>query len=261
MLEKSGKTGRAPFIQTIPTTFEKQSFHTLGENLTPTYETFNGQEYYPPDFGIVSGISGKRDQKWTLSSDESLNDRVTGYVQDVTTSDTKISYFTYPLWPGNSGTYSSDVLQNSLAPKLLNASTTYDNLDQVHKILGEISEAAMNLTFGKRNGPWHELSTPNSIYNWELGVHVIMLIMERLQTTQQFDLALNVARYIFDPTINGTSMDRCWRFLPFKEPAIQKIKTAEDILKGLHPSSGEESKMRVSILEWQKNPYTAHSIA
>ena len=61
VLEKSGKTGRAPFIQTIPTTFGKQSFHTLGENLTPTYETFNGQEYYPPDFGIVSGISGKSD--------------------------------------------------------------------------------------------------------------------------------------------------------------------------------------------------------
>ena len=255
---------RRAFAVTIPTSFGKQSFRTSANDnnsLTPNHVTIVNYSYNKPEFGFVSGISGLKDQKWTLSFDESRNDRVTGYVLDISTGDTRTSYFTYPLWPSNSGVYSSDVLQNNLTPRLLDSSTTYDNLDQIYKILGEIPTAATNLTFGKRNGPWHELSTPNALYNWELGVHVIMLIMERLQTTQQFGLALNVARYIFDPTIDGTSMDRCWKFLPFKEIAKERIETAEDILKRLTPTSGGESNMQVSILEWRKNPFTAHSIA
>ena len=254
---------RRPFLSTVPTFFGKQKSRILANesNIAPKYTTFVHDTYNKPVFGMVSGILGTKEQKWTLSFDESRNDKVTGYVQDITTADTRTSYFTYPLWPSNNGTYSADILQNSLTPRLLNSSTTYDNLDPVYKILGEIPAAATDLTFGKRNGPWHELSTPNALYNWELGVHVIMLVVERLQTTQQFDLALNVARYIFDPTIDGTSMDRCWRFLPFKDIAKEKIESAEDILKRLVPASGGESNMQVSILEWRKNPFAAHSIA
>lgn len=254
---------RRAFAVTIPTSFGKQSFRPPANDstLTPNHVTLVNYSYNKPEFGFISGISGVKEQKWTLCFDESRNDRVTGYVVDVTTADTRTSYFTYPLLRSNNGIYSSDVLQNSLMPRLLDSSTTYDNLDQAYKILGEIPAAVTSLTFGKRNGPWHELSTPNALYNWELGVHVIMLIMERLQTTQQFDLALNVARYIFDPTIDGTSIDRCWKFLPFKEIAKEKIDTAEDILKRLTPASGGESNMQVSILEWRKNPFTAHSIA
>lgn len=254
---------RWAFALTIPTSFGKQSYSPPGNDstLTPNHVTLVNYTYNKPEFGFVSGISGVKNQKWTLCFDESRNDRVTGYVLDVTTVDSKTSYFTYPLWPSNNRIYSSDVLQNNLTPRLLESSTTYDNLDQVYKILGEIPSAATNLTFGKRNGPWHELSTPNALYNWELGVHVIMLIVDRLQATQQFDLALNVARFIFDPTIDGTSMDRCWRFLPFKDIAKEKIETAEDILKRLTPASGGESRMQVSILEWRKNPFAAHSIA
>lgn len=259
----SNYSQRIPFCATIPTTFGKQFFHASGSdaNFTPGNQTVIRGTYNTPVFGFVSSISGARDQNWTLCFDESRNDRVTGYVQDVTTVDTITSYFTYPLWPSNNGTYSSDVLQNSLTPRLLDSSTTYENLDQVYKILAGIPAAAANLTFGKRNGPWHELSTPNALYNWELGVHVIMLNMERLQTTQQFDLALNVARYIFDPTIDGTGMDRCWRLLPFKDVAKEKVENAEDVLKKLAPSSGGESSMEVGILEWRKNPFTAHAIA
>lgn len=128
----SNYSQRIPFCSTIPTTFGKQFFRASGSdaNFTPGNQTVIRGTYNTPVFGFVSSISGARDQNWTLCFDESRNDRVTGYVQDVTTVDTITSYFTYPLWPSNNGTYSNDVLQNSLTPRLLDSSTTYENLDQ-----------------------------------------------------------------------------------------------------------------------------------
>lgn len=268
---------RPALTTTLPTYFGKHFFRTEWEAQIPGYTTAIRGRNDLPVLGIVRGIPGNKDIKWTLCMDETRNDRITGYVQDLTTDDTTTSYFTYPIWDRSAAMYrreviddywlksreiySTDVLQNSLTPKLLEASTSYNNLDQIYKTLSEVPATATSAIFGKRNGPWHELSTPNALYGWELGVHVIMLVMERLQATQQFELALNVARYLFDPTIDGTNMDRCWRFSPFKDVATNRVDTAEDILKNLTPSSGAESAMQVGILEWRKNPFTAHAIA
>ncbi|KAL4794801.1 hypothetical protein BDV19DRAFT_389937 [Aspergillus venezuelensis] len=69
---------------------------------------------------------------------------------------------------------------------------------------------------------YNELFAPFSIYNWELGVHIPFLVMERLMATQQFELALKVARLVFDPASNGTGVDRCWSFSPFREDSVRK---------------------------------------
>lgn len=140
---------RRPLCQTLPTSFGKQSFRNSG-NDTPKFVTFNNENYYRPVFGRVSGISGARDQKWALGFDETRNDRVTGYV---TTVNTRTSYFTYPPWPDEFGTYTSDVFQNSLTPRLLDSSTTYENLDQVYKFWARSQQRQQTLSSASEMDP------------------------------------------------------------------------------------------------------------
>jgi hypothetical protein len=66
-------------------------------------------------------------------------------------------------------------------------------------------------------GSFHELSMPNAIYNWEIGFHVPMAIVDRLLKSQQFEAALKVCHYIFNPLAPGSASDRCWIFPPFQE--------------------------------------------
>ncbi|KAL8383083.1 hypothetical protein RB595_006710 [Gaeumannomyces hyphopodioides] len=48
----------------------------------------------------------------------------------------------------------------------------------------------------------HELAQPMSIYDWEIGLHSVLLAVERLYATQQYDEALEAARLVFDPTVD-----------------------------------------------------------
>ncbi|KHN97136.1 uncharacterized protein MAM_05245 [Metarhizium album ARSEF 1941] len=141
--------------------------------------------------------------------------------------------------------------------------TTYDGVDQVYAFLASVPKEEWFLAFGKRNRLVNELSTPYAIYNWELGAHAVMLLMERLQATQQYDLALKVAHFVFDPTIDGTSLARCWLFPPFIELAdpATPIKSIQDILQALEPSTGAEDEMNTNILQWRMNPFNPHSVA
>ncbi|KAL8951233.1 MAG: hypothetical protein Q9222_002778 [Ikaeria aurantiellina] len=253
-----------PFSPTMRTVFGKQTQQIQSGYFpyTPNYPTsFCGQNVVPT-YGLAdyAFASTTYNILYLLSFEEMRSDKPTALVQDIATADEITAHFTYPR-VNDGANYDSDQLVNKMMPRLLDASTTSESLDRVFQILGEVPTTARSAVFGKRNGPWHELSNPNAVYNWELGVHAIMLLMERLQATQQFDLALEIAHYVFDPTVNGTSMDRCWRFLPFKDIAQAPIATTESILASLTPSSGAENEMQVGVLEWRKNPFTAHAIA
>ncbi|KAK1569556.1 uncharacterized protein LY79DRAFT_663622 [Colletotrichum navitas] len=48
----------------------------------------------------------------------------------------------------------------------------------------------------------HELGQPSALYNRELGLHTVMLTMDRRFATQQYDEVLQVARLVFDPTMD-----------------------------------------------------------
>ncbi|KAI1298819.1 hypothetical protein F5Y03DRAFT_367134 [Xylaria venustula] len=76
--------------------------------------------------------------------------------------------------------------------------------------------------FGRRNSVLpHELSTPFAIYNWELGVHIPSLFIERFLAAQQYEIALSVARLIFDPTIIGGKVEEAWSFPPFRDEQVR----------------------------------------
>jgi hypothetical protein len=255
---------KKPWRSTIPTMFAKMPWHIENERGQPTPKikigrgSGDGQE---PLLGTVTELVDnipKKDVRWTMSFNDSQDTNATGLIQDITTTESTISYITYPpIYK----TFVSDVFQHTLDRDLVSISTSYDGLDQLYAFLGSVPADDTYLTFGKRGTTFHELSTPYALYNWELGAHAVMLLMERLQVTGQYDLAISVAHFVFDPTIDGTSLDRCWLFLPFKELANGKISSVEDILKLLEPSSGSEEGMRASILEWRKNPFNAHIVA
>src|SRR5262249_9000689 len=74
---------------------------------------------------------------------------------------------------------------------------------------------------------YHELKRPYSLYNWEAGFHAPMLLVDRLLKSQQFDQALKMCHYVFNPLEKGAGATRFWQFPPFKEV------DAEDVLETL----------------------------
>lgn len=66
-----------------------------------------------------------------------------------------------------------------------------------------------------------------SLYNWELGMHACMSLMDSLLKAQQFEQARDVCHYIFDPFASGDKNDpsRFWRFPPFKVASVATIES------------------------------------
>jgi hypothetical protein len=107
--------------------------------------------------------------------------------------------------------------------------------------------------FGRRNSALpHELSTPFAIYNWELGVHIPSLIIERLLAAQQYELALSVARLVFDPTIVGGKVEEAWSFPPFRD---------EQVRTGRGPTFDLDWKKRMTQDEWLESKGNVHAAA
>lgn len=118
------------------------------------------------------------------------------------------------------------------------------------------------IIFGGRNGSVpHELSTPYAVYNWELGVHCWMLIVERFQASRQYDLALKFLRFLYNPTIKGSEKGDCWSFQVFKDIANGKAETDETILSNLSSHEDGNSSVGVGISEKRRNPVSAHGAA
>lgn len=67
---------------------------------------------------------------------------------------------------------------------------------------------------------YHELRTPTALYNWELCVHIPMLLANAALAMEQFDQALDAIKLVFDPTAHRAHGETAvWKFLPFKETA------------------------------------------
>ncbi|KAK1958584.1 hypothetical protein LY78DRAFT_726532 [Colletotrichum sublineola] len=141
-------------------------------------------------------------------------------------------------------TFSHDLMRSVASrvdplSKVFNILTT-QNVANLPSTFGEYKSAADHATDEetekKSIGPvYHELAQPTALYNWEIGLHSVLLAMDRLSATQQFDEALQVARLVFDPTIdvqlqryvagatgsrkNIENKESCWRFPPFQDVA------------------------------------------
>ncbi|KAI5840127.1 hypothetical protein DFP73DRAFT_612976 [Morchella snyderi] len=91
---------------------------------------------------------------------------------------------------------------------------------------------------------YHELKSPYALYNWEFGLHIPMLLMEKLRSCHQYEQALKIAHNVFDPMshhLEEHGNDYCtkndgghseidypkrscvWKWTPFKELSAQNV--------------------------------------
>ncbi|KAK5654044.1 hypothetical protein OQA88_7722 [Cercophora sp. LCS_1] len=96
---------------------------------------------------------------------------------------------------------------------------------------------------------YHELRTPNALYNWELCVHLPMLLATAFLAARQHDEALDAVRLVFDPTADtSTDAFQVWRFLPFRETA------RAGTLEAAAPSQFDMAELR-------HNPFNPFAVA
>jgi Tc toxin complex TcA C-terminal TcB-binding domain/Neuraminidase-like domain len=101
---------------------------------------------------------------------------------------------------------------------------------------------------------YHELKRPYSLYNWEATFHAPMLLVDRLLKSQQFDQALKMCHYVFNPLAQGIDEKRFWQFPPFKEV------NAENVLENLFMKL-KRGQPDQDINEWRDKPFQPHVVA
>ena len=104
-----------------------------------------------------------------------------------------------------------------------------------------------------------ELERPYALYNWELGFHAPMAIVDRLLQKQQFDAALKMIQYVFDPLASGSEplLQRVWKWLPFRE--TDPFKAVENIFDNLRPNTADSPSGQIN--QWRDTPFNPHLVA
>ena len=150
------------------------------------------------------------------------------------------------------GSYCPPNFYHSFVHELLGTLNT-GNLDALYDYLKSVPDTKD--TFGAdTEAIYHELKQSYSLYNWEAAFHAPMLCVDRLLKSQQFDQALKMCHYVFNPMAKGTDEKRFWQFLPFKE--IDSENVLEKLFMGL-----QAGKTNPAINEWRDKPFQPHVIA
>jgi hypothetical protein len=151
--------------------------------------------------------------------------------------------------------------------QLLARSTTAPTVDGVYEFYRNIDDLdGLAAAFGNPETPatpyaaYHELKTPYALYNWEVGLHAPMLLVNKLLSIQKFDEALAVAKWVFDPLAERSSPPvpgDLWNFPPFKNVLAEN--ELEKTLAMLQPNGVVEQGNVVG--EWRDNPFEPHVVA
>jgi hypothetical protein len=272
-------TPTAKEIITLPTYFTSLSLNvddTTEDKLQETLETYEEQYCLKtrPFLGLVPGIMAK-DQwlTWNMSYNETQYAGATGLVVERKTDTHVESFFCVPKRGKNGQTVDETSTSDNYlrvmyttSQALMENSTNTTELGPIFAVLRDTLYTRSSDTFGiLGTGSARELASPFSIYNWELGFHLILLLMERLLATQQFELGLEVASMVFDPrAAQGTTpnkndqspLDQCWRFAPFQRSKLRLGGSVRAAINALLPGPKNSN----IIENWLSNPFNAHSI-
>lgn len=214
------------------------------------------------NFRIMRPIQTPRESK-NLIHDE---DVVVSYPKDDTVRTSTIKYDKRP---------EEERFYHPFVHTLLERLGATDNLDSVFKYLSlpQASESAWQKTqhlsdkfipdaYGAsqvESKVYNELTRPYALYNWEAGFHAPIAIADRLLQNQQFDLALKMMHYVFDPSSDdsGPVATRVWKWLPFRE--ANPMLNIQKILSSLRPNTADSA--RGQITQWRDNPFEPHVVA
>ncbi|KAF3917641.1 hypothetical protein AA313_de0206829 [Arthrobotrys entomopaga] len=153
---------------------------------------------------------------------------------------------------------------NELSPPLLHSSHTSNLEDIFHTFLERWSHVSSEC-FGNEKGTllWHEMRSPYSIYNWELGIHAPMFLMDRLLKSQQFDLALKLGKCIFNPHAEGGTgaqgLASCWNWPVFFQLSAEEAMSSA--LGKYNPTERDIAVLDQAVEEWRSSPFQPYVIA
>ncbi|RBQ82144.1 hypothetical protein VDGD_05959 [Verticillium dahliae] len=150
----------------------------------------------------------------------------------------------------------SAVFSHQFVHKLLGAMAVSDKLSTVFDLYARLEDSHLGDAFGdNRESRYHELKKPYAIYNWELGLHAPLAVMDKLVQQRQFDQALDLCHAaIFNPMVNTNDVSKCWQFRPFQEIVAKDY--LENFMQSLVPN--EEN---TQVTEWRDNPFAPHVVA
>ena len=103
-------------------------------------------------------------------------------------------------------------------------------------------------------------SGPYAVYNWELFLHIPLLIAKRLADNQRFADALAWFHYIFNPTTvsGGDAPQRYWNprvFRDLKDYTAQQIETLLQLVNKHDP------QLEQQVANWRSKPFDPNLIA
>lgn len=226
-------------------------------------------------------MTGTYALSWLLTNNVSQYPGVLGLVVERTTPTQASLFFGSPRMTlegktdtSNKTTVSTSTMTHDSALYLVEEIADTEGFRAIFDALEHLPKDMENRSFGLQNSNYRELAMPASIYNWEMGFHVVSLLMERLLATQQFDLAIEVSRLVFDPSRDdvetdnaaaiaaGTpkplsNLDRSWRFIPFKAADLRLGGSVRQIIQNLKPLPAES----LEVQDWKANPFSPHAVA
>lgn len=103
----------------------------------------------------------------------------------------------------------------------------------------------------------NELESPTGIYDWELGLHAPSFLMDKLTSSHQYEKALEIARFVFNPMASGadnTSPDGVWKWAPFRKISARG---SFELYLG-HLTANQPSP---KVNEWRNTPFQPHAVA
>lgn len=154
--------------------------------------------------------------------------------------------------------FSNELLSKTAASSTLN--DLYAYISSLPKVFREHAFGLPNTSVGpdsKSYPNYHKLSSPYSLYTWEAGLHAPMLLIDKLASSQQYDQALEITHYIFDPRADGTDIRRVWKWIPFGEVLAQNV--LRTIFDNLEPNTPNTPDGQIN--SWRNNPFQPHVIA
>ncbi|KAH6984365.1 hypothetical protein BKA56DRAFT_614112 [Ilyonectria sp. MPI-CAGE-AT-0026] len=252
---------------TMSTVFQKYNWNqTVGTSAVDA--RWHDKSQKEPLLATTPGTKSV-DLTWIISPPGDANGQVTGFVVDEKTGGANgESVFMYPAEECDLAKLTSATFRTSAMREVMEHQhstgfmETVCNGDNTFEELFTAVNRLSDQDFGKSKQIWgyHELATSYAIYNWELGLHTILMAVDRFHATQQFDLALRAARLIFDPTASplasGDDRTACWKFRPFRELASMKGALIDKFVDW-----PDKKNLDVAVMERRKNPSITHATA
>ena len=173
-----------------------------------------------------------------------------------------------PIFQPNNNSSSAQNFYDQFSHNLLEQTSTASDVSGIFSFFEKTITQPSDMAdaFGNTQPPfgfssdYNELQTPYALYNWEIGCYAPMTMMNKFLATQQFDQALAMASYVFDPFAPRSSPPipgDLWHWPPFKN--VLPEDALEQLFGQLQPNTPVPEGSAID--EWRDNPFEPFVVA